>query len=425
MAINYGFHATSLDLIPKKLFLELGNMMNKQKSFTVTASLLENASIGDVNQHFDCVSVPNMGGYNFPPSSVLSSKNLFIGLVGIDEVVLGKKVFRTESMWKRYQPIIKKELEKWEKYVDQITHVHVSTISDKQQMVDYLKIPEEKIDVIPLGVDHDLFKPSLNKEKTRKNVCSKFFLKEQHYFVHVSEVNWARKNILRLFEAFKKAKLYGIPHYLIVVGKNESIVYEKAKEIPGVIMLGFVEQKDLIEIIQGSEALINPSLHEGFGFPLVESMACGIPVVTSNVFSPPEIVENGGLFVDPYSTSDIFDKILEMVNNEKLKENLSQEALKRSKYFSWTVTAKKLLELFEKHTMKKIDNNFDECYDLAAFRTLTTICQIHPKLMTMARHDLLEGDYSRLINWSLVEGLNDPQVKDYLTPFTKWLEEHS
>jgi len=316
MAVNYGFHATSLDLIPKKLFLELGNMMNKQKSFTITATLLENASIGDVNQHFDCVSIPNMGGYNFPPPSVLSSKKLFVGLVGIDEVVLGRKVFRTESMWKRYQPIIKKELKKWEKHVDRIAHVHVSTISDKEQMIDYLKIPEEKIDVIPLGIDHDLFKPSPNKEKTRKKVFAKFFLKEQPYFIHISEVNWARKNIMRLFEAFKKAKSFGIPHYLIVVGKNEPIVYEKAKEIPGVIMLGFVSQKDLIEIIQGSDALINPSLHEGFGFPLVEAMACGIPSVTSNVFSPPEIVEDGGLFVDPYNVSDIFEKILEMTKNQ-------------------------------------------------------------------------------------------------------------
>ena len=421
---NYGLHASSLTLITQKLFLELGKIMNKQKSFTIAATVYSSAGIGDVNQHYDCVSIPNMGGYNFPPKSTTSSKNLFIGIVGIDEVVLGRKVFRSEKDWKRYRPIIDTEVKKWKKHIEKINRVHTSTASDKEQIIDYLKVPEEKIDVIPYGVDHDLFKPSKDKRATRKKICSKFYVKNTPYFVHISETNWARKNTVRLFEAFKKAKSAGIPHNLMVIGRNEPLIHKKAQEIPGIVMCGYVKEEDMIEMIQGADALLLPSIHEGFGLPLVESMSCGIPVITSNVFSPPEIVKDAGLFADPYSTSDITERIIEFVKNKKLQEDLSKYALERSLDFSWIKTAEGLLKLFQENTENELDSDFDTDYDLAAYRTLTTVCQIHPYLIDQTRQNLLEFDYSKIINWALTVGLEDGYVKDYLIPFTKWLEEH-
>ena len=423
LAVDYGLHASSLTLITQKLFLELGKLMNKQKSFTVTATMCASAGIGDINQHYDCVSVPNMGGYNFPPNAVTASKNLFIGIVGIDEVVLGRKVFRTEKDWKRYKPIIETEVEKWKKHVEKINRIHTSTVSDKEQVIDYLNIPEEKIDVIPYGVDHDLFKPSQDKDLTRKKVCAEFYIKDAPYFVHISETNWARKNTLRLFEAYKKAKSSGIPHNLIIIGKNHELIHKKAEEISGIIMCGYVTEKHMVEIIQGADALLLPSIHEGFGLPLVESMSCAIPAITSNIFSPPEIVKDAGLLIDPYNTSDIFEKIIEFVKNKKLQEDLSKRALERSQYFSWTKTAEQLLKLFQENTENELDSDFDTDYDLAAYRTLTTVCQLHPSLKEKSRQDLLEMDYVKIINWALTVGLNDKYVKDYLMPLTKWLEE--
>ncbi len=424
LVVNYGLHASSLTLITQKLFLELGNIMNKQKSLTIAATVYTGAGIGDVNQHYDCVSIPNMGGYNFPPNPVLSSKNLFIGIVGIDEVVLGRKVFLSDSEWYRNKPIIETEVNKWKKHVKKINCIHTSSISDKKQIMDYLKVPEQKIDVIPYGVDHDVFKPSKDKRATRKKVCSKFYLKDKPYFVHVSENNWARKNTLRLFEAFKKAKSAGIPHNLMILGKNLPFIYKKAQEIPGVIMCGYVLEENMIEIIQGSDALLLPSIHEGFGLPLVEAMSCGIPAITSNVFSPPEIVKDGGLFVDPNDTSDLYEKIMEFVKNKKLQEDISKYALVRSQDFSWTITAEKLFKLFQKNTENELNSDFDADYDLAAYRTLTTVCQIHPGLVNQTRQDLLECDYTKIINWALTVGLKDAYVKEYLIPLTKWLEEH-
>jgi len=423
LVADYGLHASSLTLITQKIFLELGKLMNKQKSFTVAATMYSGAGIGDVNQHYDCISIPNMGGYNFPPKPTTSSKNLFIGIVGIDEVVLGRKVFRTDKDWKRYKPIIQTEVKKWKKHVKKINRIHTSTISDKQQIIDYLKVPEEQIDVIPYGVDHDLFKPAEDKSIARKKVCSKFYIKNTPYFVHISESNWARKNTIRLFEAFKKARSAGIPHNLIVIGRNHQLIHKKAQQIPGIIMCGYVKEKDMIGIIQGADALLLPSIHEGFGLPLVEAMSCGVPSITSDVFSPPEIMKDAGLFADPYSVSDISEKIIKFAKNKKLQEELSKYALKRSQYFSWAKTAEKLLKLFQKNTENELDSDFDADYDSAAYRTLVTVCQIHPHLKNQTRQDLLEMNYTKIINWAVTVGLHDGYVKDYLTPLTKWLEE--
>ena len=134
-------------------------------------------------------------------------------------------------------------------------------------------------------------------------------------------------------------------------------------------------------------------------------------------------MKDAGLFVDPYSTSDIFDKIIEFVKNKKLQENLSKQALERSQYFSWTKTAEKLLKLFQENTDNELDSDFDTDYDSAAYRTLTTMCQIQPHLKELTSQDLLEMDYTKIINWAVTAGLNDAYVKDYLTPLTKWLEE--
>jgi len=425
LCIDYGLHASSLTLITQKLFNELAKKMTDDKTFTIAATMQASNGIGDVNQHYDCVSVPNMGGYQFPHSTVLSSKNPFIGIVGIDEVVLGKKVFRSNALWKRNKPLIEEQVSKWKNQNHLVPHIHTSTISDKKQIIENFNIPEENIDVIPYGVDHDKFRPSENKESARNKICHHYYLKEKPYFVHISERNWARKNTLGLFEAFRKAKSNGMQHNLLVVGKNDDVVWKKAKTIPGIVMCGYVSEEIMINIIQGADALLLPSLHEGFGLPLVESMACGIPAITSNVFSPPEIIQDAGLLVDPYNTSDICEKILSFTHNKKLQEDLAQKALERSQDFSWTLTAEKMLSLFRKYTEKELDTEFENDYDSAAYRTLTTICQIHPDLKMSASQDLLEFDYSRIIKWALEVGLEDLEVQDYLIPLKSWLKKNS
>ena len=421
LPINYGSfaNATSLNLISRKLFYELGLLMNKKKSFTIAATLLNDCGIGNINQHYDCVNVPNMGGYKFPVNSTLNSKNLIVGLVGIDEVILGREVYKTEQDWIRNKPIIESELEKWKLYSNKVNAVHVSNNSEKEQMEKYLHIPKEKIHVIPYGVDHTLFKPSKSKDKTRQQILSKFIIKDLPYFIHISESNWARKNIIRLLEAFKKSKNDGIKHKLIIVGKNDEIIYKKAKSIPDVHVLGFVSEHDLIQLLQGADALVNPSLHEGFGLPMLEAMACGVPVIASNSFCSPEMVDDAGLFSDPRDTHDISEKMLQLAKNNNLRNELGKNGIKRSKSFSWKNAAEKLLRLYEQ-TSESQDFDFEDCYDKSALKTLVTVCLINPKLKPILS-SVVHMDFSELIDWSLDYGLDNSLTHDYLFPLKDWL----
>jgi len=425
MPIDYGFfaNATSLNLIARKMYLELGKLMNSTKSFVISATLLNDSAVGDVNQHYDCLCVPNMGGYRFPVDSTLNSKNLIVGIVGIDEVVLGREVYKTETDWLQNKPIIEKETTKWKQNIDMIKFVTVSNISEKNQLTDYLKVPEEKIRVIPYGVDHDLFKPAINKAETRKKILQKFLIKETPYFLHISESNWARKNVLRLLEAFRKAKSFGIPHKLLIAGKNDELIHKKAKSISDVYMLGFVSDEDLTNLLQACDALINPSLHEGFGLPILEAMACEIPVITCNVFSPPEIVGEGGLFVDPRNTDDICTKILEIAKNENFRNDLAKAGLKRSLNFSWERTAREWYKLC-KEVSTENNFDFDDYYNKSALRTLTTLCLSNPKLKKDFFPSIVKFDFTQLIEWALHEGFKSQTIKDYLIPLKSWMEEN-
>jgi hypothetical protein len=219
------------------------------------------------------------------------------------------------------------------------------------------------------------------------------------------------------------AKKTGMPHKLIIVGKNDQVVYKRAKPIPDVHLLGFVPEPDLISLLQCADALINPSLHEGFGLPMLEAMACQIPVITSNVYSPPAVVGDGGLFADPRDIDDICKKIIEIVINENRRLEIGKKGLERSYNFSWEITARKILELCQKF---ETDNkfNFEEEYDKSAKRTLTTVCLNNNKLKRRFLSSVVQLDFNGLIEWSLNDGLNDPEVGDYLTPLKNWLEKN-
>ena len=189
--------------------------------------------------------------------------------------------------------------------------------------------------------------------------------------------------------------------------------------------MGYVSDADLVELIQGSDALVLPSIHEGFGIPLVESMACGVPCITSDRHTPPEVVGDAGLLVDPYDVSDITNKMIEINDGDTL-QTLSKRALQRSQDYSWKINAAKILELYEKHTKFTGKWNFENEYEMAAFRTLSTICLLFAnEKREIFIQSLLRFDYSKIIQWALEYGLNDPKSRDFLVPFKNWLEQQS
>ena len=299
--------------------------------------------------------------------------------------------------------------------------MHVVTKSELDEMHEYLKIPKDKMTIIPHGVNHDIFKPAENKPKTRKAVLGKFDLPDQSYFIHISEINYARKNLFRILDAFKKAREQKIPQKLILVGKTLPLISKKIKEYKDVVHLGFVPEDDLVSLIQGSDAMVLPSIHEGFGLPLLEAMACGIPSITMNKHAPPEVVGDSGLLVDPYNIDDIAAMMVEINKNNILKTN-SARAYELSQKYSWEKHATQILALYSKFTRTSKAWNFYDSFELAAYRTLATVVSLFAEeKKDVLSQSMLNFDYEKMIEWSTEYGLVMPQTKEFLLPFKDWL----
>ena len=113
-------------------------------------------------------------------------------------------------------------------------------------------------------------------------------------------------------------------------------------------VLGFIDQKDLPGLYTGASLFIYPSIFEGFGLPVVEAMACGVPVITSNKGSLEEIARDAAIFVDPELADDIAREMMKVFIDKDLKTTLIEKGKKRAANFCWENTAKRVKILYEK-----------------------------------------------------------------------------
>lgn len=211
----------------------------------------------------------------------------------------------------------KKRLELVEKEIDMVIAVSETT---KKDLMELSNIPSEKITVIYEGVGKEFKKYSeteINKFREKYNLPLDFVLA----FGGIGE----RKNLDRIKTACTDLNL-------IITG--ESIPYLPKEELP--------------LLYNAASLLIYTTLYEGFGLPIVEAMACGTPVLTSNISSMPEIAGNAALLVDPFDTKAIKTRINELLSNSKLRQNLMEKGLKRSEDFSWEKTAMETAKVYER-----------------------------------------------------------------------------
>lgn len=224
----------------------------------------------------------------------------------------------------------------------------IATVSEysKQDICTQYSINENKIDVVYNGANEN-FKPISD---TEKQIVRDKYSHGVSYFLFVGTLH-PRKNLINLFKAFDEFKSQTNSDIkLLVVGKkmwwtNEiKSTYQQLKYQSDVIFTGRVSENDLYKITASAFALTYVPIFEGFGIPLVESMNCGVPIVTSNVTSMPEIVNNAAILVDPFSVQSITEGMVKIYSDENLRNELIQKGLQRAKEFSWEKTAHLLWE---------------------------------------------------------------------------------
>lgn len=222
----------------------------------------------------------------------------------------------------------------------------------KLDVIKYMKIPEKNIHVIYEAANNTFVskrdEDSIDETMKRYNIDS-------NYILCLSTVE-PRKNMLRTIKAYEHCILNNsLPYKLVIVGGsgwNNGEIYDyvqsndKLKE--NVIFTGYVSNQDVANIYANASLFIYASLCEGFGLPILEAMQCGVPVITSNTSSMPEVAGDACELVNPYDTKQIEDAITKVLSDTDLQKSMIEKGLKRASNFSWEKCAREILDIITK-----------------------------------------------------------------------------
>lgn len=219
----------------------------------------------------------------------------------------------------------------------------------KKEIMELLNIPEERIRVIHNGVS-PIFRPIREREKIEE-VKAKFGV-EGPYLLFVGNIE-PKKNIETLIYAYRELRnSTSFKYPLLIAGKKSwhfpaiwKLIQQHRME-KDIIFTDVINDDELACLYNGAELFVFPSLFEGFGIPVIEAMACGVTVVTSNRASIPEIADDAALLVDPMNVNDIAHAMYSMLRDDKLRASLRQKGIERAKLFSWEKAARETVSLY-------------------------------------------------------------------------------
>lgn len=223
----------------------------------------------------------------------------------------------------------------------------------KKELIELCKIDPARIEVIYLGFS-PRYRQTLDRQKT-ETILEKYRISRNiPYILYIGRLEY-KKNTPRLIRAFARFKKSNpdMKHKLVLVGSlgvGGCEVLENIKKYnleKEVIMPGWIEERDLSYILSCASLFIFPSLYEGFGIPILEAMACGVPVCAANRASIPEVAGRAALFFDPENEEEMAKFIEKILKDLNLQKELKEKGKKRALAFSWEKCARKTLEVLE------------------------------------------------------------------------------
>jgi len=208
----------------------------------------------------------------------------------------------------------------------------------------------EKTTVIYPGIDKEVFRVIEEKEVfanfRKKNLC-------QEPFLLTVATSAGRKNLSGVVRAFCQIDRWNPNLKLVIVGRKQELLPAVAEEIRSaglkdkVVFSGYLSQEELVYLYNRAELFLFPSFYEGFGMPVLEAMACGCPVITSNTSSLPEIAQGAALLVDPRKPQEIFEAAKRLLTDRILRAELRAKGLERADSFSWEKAARETLAVYQ------------------------------------------------------------------------------
>ena len=226
------------------------------------------------------------------------------------------------------------------------THVIADSESTKNDIIEIYGTDVHKLSVVLSGVE-SRFKPTPLSANTRQ----RYSIPDKPYLFSVGTVQ-PRKNYSRVIKALHSlGNKYEDIIFVIAGGKGwlQDEMYATIQQTEmqhRVYLIGFADDEDLPALYSNATITVVPSLYEGFGFPVLESMACGTPVITSNLSSLPEVAGNAAILVDPYSVSEIATAIETLLTSSEQRKMLVQRGLEQASLFTWQRSAAQLLQVY-------------------------------------------------------------------------------
>ena len=221
--------------------------------------------------------------------------------------------------------------------------------STRADIVERLKVPIERIDVIPWAVDKKIFSPGVDASALRERLKRAHGIDAPYFFaVSCSE---GRKNTPRVLEAFARFAEKNPRHHLVVRWNCPAEIkarFQRGNLAQSIHFCAPVDDEGLADLYRGAAAMIFPSLYEGFGLPILETMSCGTPVITARNSSLPEVAGDAARYVDPVEVDSIVEAFEDFENDTLRVRDLREMGLVQAEKFSWEQTARMTLACYAK-----------------------------------------------------------------------------
>lgn len=231
----------------------------------------------------------------------------------------------------------------------------VLTVSEcsKRDLIEYAHVNADRIAVVPNAVDADRYYPR-DKQAAGERVAQRYGVRLP-YILYIARIEHPGKNHVRLIQAFERLKTAeDLPHQLVLVGSDWSRVDEVHRVAEGcrfrndIVFTGFASTEDLPDLYSGAEAFVFPSLFEGFGIPVLEAMASGVPVACSNTSSLPEVAGDAGVLFNPNDVESIEGAMRRILTDQGLRDRCARRGIERAKGFTWKNTAERTVQVLRR-----------------------------------------------------------------------------
>ena len=267
------------------------------------------------------------GGGTPPPDFLLKNHlpPLVVTVHGFAPVTLnGWEYFRTLKgliMSSRYAKL---KRARWQQAQSSVAAIIAVSAFVKDETIQYTGVAANKVHICHHGVDSEAFTPRSDVEP-------------DGYFLHISN-DEPRKNINRILTAFRKLKLHNNVQLVLKLPEHAARRYAGMDGVQ--VLTGLRTTEELADLYRKALAFVFPSLYEGFGLPIVEAMACGCPVITSNVSACPEVAGGAAMTIEPRDEKALFEAMLAIYRDRQLREERITAGLRRIHDFSWMKSAR-------------------------------------------------------------------------------------